>query len=266
MNLNGFMNLDYQHHSGDMYTLICVGDTFSELENGEKKRTPHAVYRKHSTGEIFIRPMAEFDQKFNQKTVELEEVIDQDFTFLKEKVGGDEREFRKRRMTILGMGRALWMLFPMVSLDARIGLVRALNFCDYVSQLGDDTLAERLSERYIQLARHLHLAGATLSTVHPNTTMKQFENATGEENLSLLMLGLASSWRAYTVMTSITKEVASEEERDQYLLEIQTLIESIEATAQWMNDTGISVALPKLEVKANLYEADSLVLDVSNSN
>ncbi len=67
-------------------------------------------------------------------------------------------------------------------------------------------------------------------------------------------------------MTSITKEVASEEERDQYLLEIQTLIESIEATAQWMNDTGISVALPKLEVKANLYEADSLVLDASNSN
>lgn len=255
MDITGFYNLEYKHHSsGKMYTLICVGDTFFETEDG-KQRIPHAVYRQHESGEIFIRPQAEFEQKFTQVFPSLEKLLDGDDNLIREHCDVTERQLRRRRLALLGVARALWMLFPLTSVVARENMIRTLNFADFVDGIGTH-LVDRLNDAQISLAHFLKQAGASLHTSASTGATAKLDGSTGEESLALLMLGMATTWREYTVLKAMTVDAEDAIEQQEHLNRIQLHIDSLKATAMWMENTGIKVALPKLELSANFTELE----------
>lgn len=256
MFLTNALNLTYQHRENkDLYTLLYRSnlncDPTEVNEQGMPKWIPTACYRNEETGEVFSRPIVEFEDKFIMVFPSLEKELEIDFAAL-EKLGAGEGNSR-RRIALLGMAKELWSLFPLVPEDHRIKILRSLLYSDFVDHFDQDYFIEQLGDNFANLPRMLHIAGSTLRTEENFTS--QFDKVDllndVESGLPLLMLSLAASVREYHFLNAITVEVS---QLDAHHKRIDELVESIKESAEWFIRLGLNVALPTFTISNNSYE------------
>ena len=257
MLLTNSMNLDYRHNkTGDLYTLLYIGNQTADQtavnEFGQPKWVPSACYRSHATGEIFIRPLTDFEAKFTLTFPELERNLKVDLDYLVDNVLLAESALAKRRLTLLGLAKELWSLFPMIGEDVRINILRALNFTDWTNQLSQEYLESVLDARYTKLPLLFASAGATLNTGGTRAVDFNYLKEEPSNTLALLMVGLASSVREYKYMTAINVEEA---EAEKHTLAITSIVEATKQTTNWFTSIGVTVALPTMPVKVNVIES-----------
>ena len=267
MFLTNALNLEYKHiEKGTNYTLLYVGNANCDQsilnDRGLPKWEPQATYRNNETGEVFTRPMAEFETKFVAVFPALEKRLAENFDLLKQMGLLNVPTSNRRLIALLGVAKELWSLFPLIKEEIRVDIICALNFTDYVNQIEESEafFATHLNEQMKRLPKLFADAGATINVGEGATIQTGFDPAEDTNNvLGLLMVGLASSVREYKFLTAITVE---ETDVDAHVSKIEVLIEAIKASALWFDKVGVNVALPSLTVKYNSF--DPAVLTETN--
>lgn len=261
MLLTNSSNLNYRHkESGDLYTLLYVGNETADQsvlnEHGVPKWLPQACYRKDETGEIYVRPMAEFDMKFELVFPELRELLDLDMEALIKEGVLKSDEVNRRLITLLGVAKELWTLFPLIKLDARIDIIRGLNFTDFVNVLGapDEFFLQRMGQRAFRLPAVFAKAGASLSKeATPAVSEFTFDKTDdASHTLGLLMVGVSASLRELKFLNAISVE---ESQIAEHTEKQEVLISSIRETAKWFDGIGVTIALPTLKVVASSFDS-----------
>lgn len=274
MNLDNFHNLPYRHReSGELYTLILVGNTTATKQEPDPDNpnqntwSPRAVFRKESTGEIFVRPHEEFLEKFEMHFPVLERLLDADLDKISElcKLKGNERT--RRRLSVMSAARALWRMFPLIREESRIDLIRGLNLCDYIEIFTVEELDEAFPKRSIEIANMLNTVRGALSLPQSEQRLLKDEIPNVEDNIALIMLALVQSYNEYIVAVSINHHANNDEEEARLTAEVNELVKGMQDTAKWLSGVGVAVALPDMSVNLRFFnsqEAEEVLSGHSN--
>lgn len=275
MNINDFKNLPYRHReSNELYTLILVGNTTAtkvdqDIENPAiNSWVPRAVFRKHSTGEIFIRPHEEFLEKFEMYFPELEQALDSDLDYLADLTGELSGSGRtRRRLTVMSAARALWTLFPLISETSRIDLIRGLNLSDFTEKCKAEELEKKFSGRAMEIARMLNTVTSALKLPESSERLLKNELPNVDDNLALIMLALVQSYNEYIFMVSVNHPAENEEAQNKIIEDTREHVKGICDTAAWLEQIGVKVALPAMPVNLRFFnpaEAEEVLTTQSN--
>lgn len=266
MNLNGFINHKYRHREkNDLYTLIAISNQTVPVQSnaqGEPEQNPKfrvdAFYRKEETGEIFSRPYIEFESKFAICFEDLEASLIEDYQAV---CKVDDRisplEARTWKINVMGVGRSLYTIFPLIEENVRNNILRALQLSSFITQGIDPQIAvDILGERYGVLAKQLVDVNRQMDGAKPGRAVDIPESLLGDDTVALLMLGSAANHRELSFEFLRPTGYQSEEHRLEIIRQLDVRREDFYKGLAWFSGMKITVAMPPLPAMPNLFSEE----------